>query len=193
MSLFDEFNKDESNSPVQSKGPAVLLPAEAIGNVVTKTNTLILEHRDWLANLPRRKERIKRQSDEISPPRSLITPAPSLKHSAINPFVPRQNLVLPECNSISSSAFSAGVIAGAASASTQLQSSILSAQSAFASAQLSAAIALRSVLCVSEWQEEHHGDREGYELNVTIVRRLCLLKQLPTCRSYRSRSLYLRQ
>lgn len=145
MSLFGKVNNDGSNSPVQSKGPAIILPAEAIGNVVTKTNTLILEHRDWLANLPQRKERIKRQADAISPPRSLITPAPSLNHSALKP---RQNLVLPECNSVSSSAFSAGFGAGAASASTQLQSLVLSAQSAFASAQLSAAIALRSVVCL---------------------------------------------
>jgi hypothetical protein len=150
MSLLGQVDYHGTDSPVQSKGPTVLLPHEAIGNVVTKTNNLLMEHRDWLANLPQRKERIKQQANAVVPPASLITPPPSSINHGLQA---RQNLILPECSSISSSASLAGAasassqfaisLAAASSTITSLQGALVSAQSAFASAQLSAAVALR--------------------------------------------------
>jgi hypothetical protein len=171
MSLLGEVIQDGSNSPTQSKGPAILLPHEALGNVVAKTNNLLLEHRDWLANLPQRKERIKQKADAVVPPSSLITPPPSLDRQ----LGTRQLAVLPECNSISASAS----LAGASSASAQfsvslssvsstcsvtsasLQAALVSAQGAFASAQLSAAAALRLVL-MHTLIHHHNGDTSSW-------------------------------
>ncbi|KAE8444160.1 hypothetical protein EG329_000848 [Mollisiaceae sp. DMI_Dod_QoI] len=86
---------------VQSKGPYSLLPAEAIGNVITKTNILISSHRDFLAHLP------QRNIDTTRNVLSLTTPPPSL---SLRYALPRPQIVgaLPECSSVVSSVSSVG-------------------------------------------------------------------------------------
>ncbi|CZR68350.1 uncharacterized protein PAC_18249 [Phialocephala subalpina] len=87
---------------VQSRGPAILLPAEAIGNVVTKTNILINSHRDFLANLD------QRDVDTTRTTVSVITPPPSLNPREASPLPQLSNGVLPECGPAVSSAQNAG-------------------------------------------------------------------------------------
>ncbi|KUJ24681.1 uncharacterized protein LY89DRAFT_776748 [Mollisia scopiformis] len=115
MSLID----DEPSSVIQSKGPAILLPAEAIGNVVTKTNILISSHRDFLTNLP------QGDVDITTPAQSLITPPPSLNPRYASPL-PQIIGVLPECSSAVSSASSVG-----AASVASLSSSLISVSSTF--------------------------------------------------------------
>ena len=63
MSLLPDEPEDgpDSNPYVHSAGPAILLPADAIGNIVSRTNKLISDHREWLANLPLQNKKDKRQ------------------------------------------------------------------------------------------------------------------------------------
>jgi hypothetical protein len=111
------------------------------------------------------------ERNAVVPPSSLITPPPSLDRQ----LGTRQLAVLPECNSISASAS----LAGASSASAQfsvslssvsstcsvtsasLQAALVSAQGAFASAQLSAAAALRLVL-MHTLIHHHNGDTSSW-------------------------------
>lgn len=137
MSLMVEISNDAAN-PVQSHGPAIWLPHEAIGNVVTKTNTLILEHRDWLDNIRSEREQSRTTTTAES---SLITAAPSLEAR----YGRRQAEILPDCSAFTSSLASqlSSVSSTCEIRITSLSSALLNAESAFASVQLSAAIALR--------------------------------------------------
>jgi hypothetical protein len=151
-----DVNQDRSparaDTVVQSAGPA-------IGNVVTRTNSLLSEHRDWLASPPQRKNKNRGVNiDTISPPpKSLITPAPDLSQRL--DVWRRQNLVqpLPECSGLVSAASSSAALAASRNVSVTLSSvastcaatilslqlALLAAQSSLSSVKASALSALR--------------------------------------------------
>jgi hypothetical protein len=65
----------ESNPNVQvlELGPAILVPSQSIGNVVTRTNSLLAGHREGLNSLPQRAEREKPQLKPRDAPASKFT------------------------------------------------------------------------------------------------------------------------
>jgi len=168
MSLLPDEPEDgpDSNPYVHSAGPAILLPADAIGNIVSRTNKLISDHREWLANLPLQNKKDKRQIVAVRQASS--TPISSLNGQIAGPsplpspgaigIVPPPNSLLTTISvttisnggTITASiAFPAPVTAslpaGSAAASASiasLQAALNSANSALASARLSASIAL---------------------------------------------------
>lgn len=162
MSLLSGEPEDgsDANPYVHSAGPAILLPAEAIGNIVSRANDLISDHREWLANLPLQKEEAKRQIFAVPQP-SFSTPISSLNGQIVGPSPlpsPEAIGIFPPANSLLSS-LSSGVVTSSPSPSqvtasqaqasavasasiASLQSALSSANIALASARLSASIAL---------------------------------------------------
>ncbi|KAG4427357.1 hypothetical protein IFR05_017160 [Cadophora sp. M221] len=160
MSLLSGEPEDGSDaSPyVNSAGPAILLPAEAIGNIVSRANNLISDHRDWLANLPLQKEEAKRQifavpQSSLSAPISSLNdriagPSPLPSPEAIGIFPPANSflttlssgLATSSPSQVTASQAQASAVASASIAS--LQSALNSANIALASARQSASIAL---------------------------------------------------
>jgi len=81
---------------VQSLGPAILTPAQEIGNIVARGNEIVTENREWLAKFPQ----LEAVASTSQPSSSIITPPPSLNHRAAFP-VPMPQLVpsqLCDCN-----------------------------------------------------------------------------------------------
>lgn len=62
------------NVQVQLLGPAVLVPSQAIGNVVARTNDLLAGHREWLNSLPQRGGEEKLQNKVRDVPASKSAP-----------------------------------------------------------------------------------------------------------------------
>ncbi|PVH72244.1 hypothetical protein DL98DRAFT_576926 [Cadophora sp. DSE1049] len=167
MSLLPDEPEDgsDSNPYVHKAGPAILLPAEAIGNIVSRANELISDHREWLANLPLQRQEEKRQI--FTAPQPSATPISSLNDQIAGPSPlpsPEAIGILPPANSLTTisvttisnggtitaslaipSPVTASLPAGSAAASASiasLQAALNSANSALASARLSASIAL---------------------------------------------------
>src|SRR4051794_6176108 len=85
---------------VQSLGPAILAPAEALHNLVEKSNELISEHRHWLAIFPRDTESSTISSTPRTSDPQIPTSPPSLKVRAASPEPqPPPNLLGQDCTS----------------------------------------------------------------------------------------------
>lgn len=91
---------------VQSLGPAILTPAQEIGNIVAKGNEIVADHREWLAKFPQLEGQVDLQPIAILPSTSrtssgITTPPPSLELRAAFPAPMPQQLVpsaLCDCN-----------------------------------------------------------------------------------------------
>jgi hypothetical protein len=70
----DVGSNSGGNVHVQSLGPAVLVPSQAIGNVVARTNDLLAGHREWLNSLPHRGGNEKLQNKIRDVPASKSAP-----------------------------------------------------------------------------------------------------------------------
>lgn len=73
LSTNDEGDEGLGSNPnvqVQGLGPAILVPSQAIGNVVARTNILLAGHRQWLNSLPQRTVREQRQNKARDAPAS---------------------------------------------------------------------------------------------------------------------------
>jgi hypothetical protein len=72
--LASEELGSNPNVQVQELGPTILVPSQAIGNVVARTNDLLASHREWLNNLPQRAERGQAQNKARDVPASKHIP-----------------------------------------------------------------------------------------------------------------------
>ncbi|KAK0115679.1 hypothetical protein ONS95_000053 [Cadophora gregata] len=164
--LNEPEDASDSNPYVHKAGPAILLPGEAIGNIVTRANNLISDHREWLANLPLQNVEAKRQlftvpQVDATPISSLngqiAGPSPLPSPEAIGIFPPANSLLttisittIPNggvftATQVIPPPVTASLPAGSAAASASiasLQAALNSANNALASARLSASLAL---------------------------------------------------
>ncbi|CAL3972309.1 hypothetical protein PZA11_004543 [Diplocarpon coronariae] len=141
--LFDDPDDGPASpSHGQSKILAAtqLSPAQAIGDIVSRTNELILDHREWLANLPLRNQ----ASTSLTPTRpssSLITPPPSFNRRIAGPSpLPDPRGLPSDCSSFvasASAAASAQCVVSLGSASNIAAASIASLQAALSAANAS--------------------------------------------------------
>ncbi|KAE9369047.1 hypothetical protein N431DRAFT_547824 [Stipitochalara longipes BDJ] len=128
--LSDEELQNENlsldpNVQIQELGPAILVPSHAIGNVVARTNDLLVGQREWLKGLPQQDDRVQHQNKVRDAPASLITPSPTLYKRFPQP----QAAILPECSGFVASASASGSNIGFASASAQFVISLSSVSS----------------------------------------------------------------
>ncbi|KAK2625487.1 hypothetical protein QTJ16_004799 [Diplocarpon rosae] len=140
MSILPDEPDDGSASPSdrQSAIPAAiqLTPAQAIGNIVSRTNELILDHREWLANLPLRNQ-ASTSITHTRPSSSLITPPPSFDRRIVGPSpLPDPPGLRSQCSSLVASASAAATVS-LASASSTAAASIASLQAALSAANVS--------------------------------------------------------
>ena len=125
------------NVAIQELSPAILMPSQAIGNVVARTNYLLAGHREWLNSLPQRDAPSRIYTSYYSILTSTgITPVPIINK--------RQAAILPECSGFVASASASASNLGFASASAQFAISLSSVSSTAAATIASQSAALQS-------------------------------------------------
>ncbi|KAL2063782.1 hypothetical protein VTL71DRAFT_5587 [Oculimacula yallundae] len=147
MSFQPNDPRDGSTSSpyIHMTSPAILFPAEVIGNIVSRANELITGHREWLSNLPVQKEEAKRQMAAVPPVRPPAPPAGGIVVSSTRPPTTSNPGPLTTLFPLPGPPLQGPPLQGPAAASasiTSLQSALSSANGALARATQSASLAL---------------------------------------------------
>jgi hypothetical protein len=81
--LESDVGGSNANVQVESLGPAILVPSQAIGNVVARTNGLLAGHREWLDSLPQRNEHQSQNKARDVPASMSTSRTPYLRRSVL--------------------------------------------------------------------------------------------------------------